>query len=128
MQKLFLLMIAACFAGAVYSSYRAIDSVAGIFDGRGDVQITQIETTGRVEVARINADRDIQVTTINAQRDVTTHCINADYNAFRCIEAGGVPGTRRPSLSAGQLWLLGLASVLGLIGLAAMFRGGANVN
>lgn len=106
MRQLGSIFIVACFAAAVYCGYRAIDSVAGIFDGRSDVAITEIETGGRVQIAEIQADRDVQIATINAQRDVTSDCIVARWNAYRCIEAGNVPGTQRPSPSAGQLALI----------------------
>ena len=85
MRQLGSIFIVACFAAAVYCGYRAVDSVAGIFDGRSDVAITEIETGGRVQIAEIQADRDVQIATIHTHRDVvetvTSTC--SLYSVFR---------------------------------------------
>lgn len=93
-------MAVACILGLVFATYMLISA-----DG------------GAVEIARIGANRDVSIATIEAQRDVTLSCIDGGWNAFRCIEAGGIPGTRR-------LWLPSpsvlMAMALGGVGLWAM--------
>ena len=116
MNKALLIFLLITIAAIAYSGYRAIDSVASVFDGRYDVQVAEIETAGRVQMAGINAERDITITTIKAQENLGVACIEANANAYRCINAAGVQGTGAGSvLSDGQQW------VMFLVGLVAMF-------
>ena len=124
MRQLGSIFIVACFALAAYSGYRAVDSVAGIFDGRSDVSIAEIETGGRVTVAEIQAHRDVQIATINAQAAVTNGCIAARWNAFRCIEAGNVPGINGGVVSLAQAAFLMVVIVAGAVGVIVVFGRG----
>lgn len=115
MNKALSLFLLITIVAIAYSGYRAIDSIASVFDGRYDVQIAEIETTGRVQVAVINAERDITITTIKAQENLGVSCIESNANAYRCINAAGVAGTgASSSLSDGQQWIMFLVGFVAL--------------
>jgi hypothetical protein len=118
--KILIVFVITC---AVIFSYKVsmmIEQITGAFGAttQYDVTITEIESF-----------RDIEIASIKAKENVTVECIENRWNAYRCINAGGIEGTGTSNtLSDGQSWvlfiviLLSVASIILMLWAAFIYR------